>query len=319
MGDSPFDFLNTGEHFFVESQLGPVAHVLGGAAHNDAKVSCWDKNTHGHQSNLQWTLASAHNGNYYLCSAINPNFVLHQLGSHSNNGGEISLWDKNTHGHQGNLQVNFRDVGAGWYAISFVHSGCCVHLHGAQTANNTPITQWQYVSQANLHWRFVPVNPRPYENPHNLARSGKQVFIVSQLAPHAVAHVLGGAAHNDAKLSIWNRNTHGHQANLRWTVSQAPNGNYYINTAINPNFVIHQLGAHSNNAGEISLWDKNSHGHQGNLQVNFHDCGGGWYGIRFVHNGKFMHVYGATTHDNTAINQWDWVEQANLKWQFVKC
>jgi len=318
---APHKFANTNKRFFLVSAVAPtaVAHVHGGAAHNEANISIWDRSTHGHQDNLQWTLASAPDGGYFIQSAIDPHFVIHQWGANSDNDGNINLWDKRTHGQQGNLRVNFHDRGDGWHSIHFVHSNKCVHVHGAVSANDTNISQWDYVDQANLKWRFVAVKEKKdYKSPKKLAKSGKRCYLVSHLADHAVAHVHGGAAHNEAKISIWSRATHGHQDNLQWKVSNAPDGHYYIESAINTNFVIHQHGANSENNGAITLWDKTTHGHQGNLQLKAEKLGGGWYALKFAHSGKCVHVYGAQTADDTPISQWEYVDQDNLKWKFVR-
>jgi hypothetical protein len=290
--------------------------LQGGVAHDNAPITCWDKNTHGHQPNLQWTIGHAPNGNFYIQSAVDPNFVFHQHGATHDNNGAISVWNKNTHGHQANLQVQFDHKGGEWWAIRFVHSGKCAHVYGAGTANGTPISQWDYVDQANLKWRFVPIKAKKeWRGPNNFARSGKRFYLQSALGP--VAHLQGGVAHDNAPVTCWDKNTHGHQANLQWTLSHAPNGAYYIHSAVDPNFVFHQHGATHENNGAISVWNKNTHGHQGNLQVRFEKLGGGFWAIKFVHSGKCVHVYGAQTANGTPISQWDYVDQANLKWRLV--
>jgi len=234
---------------------------------------------------------------------------MHQHGGNSNNGGEITLWDKRTHGHQGNLKIQLQHVGGEYYALRYSHSGKCVHVHGGATGNDTPITQWDYVDQANLKWRFIPIYGG-WE-----VFNGGRFFLQSALGP--VAHVHGGQASNGAKVSVWDHRTHGHQANLQWTLADAGNGEYYIQSAIDPSFVMHQHGGNSNNGGEITLWDRRTHGHQGNLKVKFLPAGGDLWAVQFVHSGKCVHVHGGGTANDTAITQWDYVDQPNLKWRFV--
>jgi len=149
----PWNFVNNGKQFYIQSALAPVyLHVLGGVAQNDAKLTTW---TYVDQANLRWTLHSTNDG-FYLATAVNPHFVLHQHGANNDNGGTCTLWDRTTHGNQGNLKVNFRRTEDGFWLIVFVHSGKCAHVQGAGIENGTPITQWEYVNQKNLKWAFIP-------------------------------------------------------------------------------------------------------------------------------------------------------------------
>lgn len=300
--------VNTGQKVFVQSADGDVVlHVSGGVARNEAPVTIWNKSTHGQQANLQWTIETAPNGQFFLASAVDPAFVLHQSGGVHTNDGACSLWDKRTHGHQGNLQVTFEPRG-NCFAIRFAHSGKYAHVHGGGTANDTKVTQWDWVEQNNLKWYIFPVDPIKA-----LANTGRRVFVRSAVGD-VVMHVSGGGAHNEAHITTWSRATHGHQANLQWTIETAPGGHFFLASAVDPAFVLHQSGGVHTNGGACSLWDKRTHGHQGNLQVTFEphgDC----FGIRFVHSGKYAHVQGGSSANDTPVSQWDWCEQANLKWR----
>jgi peroxiredoxin len=305
--------LPIGVKVFLQSELGTCcAHVHGGQAHNEANITLWDRNTHGHQANLQWYITDAGNGQYFLESAVDRNFVLHQWGNSQNNGEKCTLWDKRTHGHQGNMRVTFQHIGNGLWAIRYVHSGKCIHVHGGGTANGTQISQWDYVNQPNLRWRIIPVDP----SPQYFAITGKRFYLQSQLGH--VAHVHGGQAHNEANITLWDKNTHGHQANLQWFITDAGNGQYFLESAVDRNFVLHQWGNSQNNGEKCTLWDKRTHGHQGNMRVTFQNVGGEWWAIRFVHSGKCIHVHGGVNANGTQISQWDYVNQANLHWRFVE-
>jgi len=301
-----------GRKVFLQSQLSHVvAHVHGGQANNGANITLWDQNTHGHQSNLQWYITDAGNGQYFIESAVDRNFVLHQHGGNNDNDGQCTLWDKRTHGHQGNLRVTFRNISGDLYAIHFVHSNKCIHVHGGGTANDTQISQWDYVNQANLHWRVIPVASYPsyYVN------SGAKFFLQSELGK--VAHAHGGQAVNDTQITLWDQNTHGHQSNLQWYLTDAGNGQYFIESAIDRNFVLHQHGGNNDNGGQCTLWDKRTHGHQGNLRVTFRNIVGDLYAIHFVHSGKCVHVHGGKNDNDTPITQWEYVQQPNLHWRFI--
>jgi hypothetical protein len=257
-----------------------------------------------------WILERVPNtNNYHICSAVDPNFVVHQHGGNNDNGGQITLWDKRSHGHQGNTQVTIDDIGNTW-RITFVHSHKCVHVHGGNTANGTQISQWDWVDQNNVKWI-----PEFTFQPHSLANTGIRFGIQSGLG-NCFLHVHGGQAHNDANITTWNWVE---QDNLKWTLEHVPNSNnYHICSAVDPNFVVHQHGGNSDNGGQITLWDKRSHGHQGNCQVTIETHGEFW-GIRFAHSGKYVHVHGGNTANGTQISQWDWVEQNNLRWRIVPC
>jgi len=292
--------------FFLRSALGNAyLHVHGGQAHNDANITTW---SHVNQNNLMWYLEHVPNSNnFYICSALDPNFVLHQSGNNHDNGGQITLWDKRSHGHQGNLQVTIDDVGNCW-RITFAHSNKCVNVHGGSTNNGTQISQWDWVDQNNVKWV-----PEYTFNPLSLANTGVRFALESGLGGQFL-HVHGGQAHNDANITTWQW---ADSNNLKWTLEHVPNSNnFYICSVVDPNFVLHQSGNNHDNGGQVTLWDKRSHGHQGNLQVTITQHGE-WWGIRFAHSGKYAHVHGGQVANGTQVSQWDWVEQNNLRWRIV--
>jgi hypothetical protein len=309
---NPIFFANTNIPIAIQSNLGTYLHVLGGQANNQAKISTWQWVD---QPNLKWYIESVPGtGHFFLSSAINRNFVVHQLGANTNNGGELTLWDKNTHGHQGNLQVVFEPSHDGSWFIKFVHSGKYIHVQGALTTNNCPVTQWERVEQNNLKWRFHPAGAQ-ISSPGNWALFGHKPTLAIQSGVGSYLHVLNGVANNEAKLTTWNWVN---QDNLKWHIEPSPNpGFFFISSKINPSFVVHQLGANNNNGGETTLWNKATHGHQGNLQVSFEPAGGEFWYIKFAHSGKYLHVQGGRPDNNQPVTQWDRVDQANLKWRFL--
>jgi len=310
---NPFSFVNTNIPVAVQSQLGTYLHLWQGVAKDGQRISTW---TWVDQANLKWYLESVpgHHDVFYIATAVNRDFVVHQQGATTNNGDAITSWNKKTHGHQGNLQVRFEASGDGWWFIRFVHNGKCVHVQGGLTANDTPVTQWDSVPQANLKWRFLPAFGAD-PNSHNPAHfPGVRVAIQSQLG--TFLHLFGGVASDGAKISTW---SWVNQPNLKWHIEPSPQapGHYFIVTEVNHAFVVHQLGGNHENGGPVSTWNKGTHGHQGNLQVTFEPAGGEYWYIRFVHSGKCLHVQGGLTANDTPVTQWDRVDQPNLKWRFV--
>jgi ribosomal protein L35AE/L33A len=305
--------LPIGRVVFLQSALSNhnVAHAHGGVAANGTDITLWDSNTHGHQSNLQWVITDAGNGQYFIESVIDRNFVLHQHGGVNDNGAKCTLWDKRTHGQQGNMRVTFQHIGNDLWVIKYVHSGKCVHVHGGKTDNGTPITQWEYVNQANLHWRIVPV----HSTPQYFAQSGRKFFLQSQLGH--VAHVHGGVAANGTDITLWDQHTHGHQSNLQWHLSDLGNGQFFIESAIDRNFVLHQHGGVNDNGAKCTTWDKRTHGQQGNMRVTFRNISGDLYAIHYVHSNKCIHVHGGKNDNGTPITQWEYVNQPNLHWRLV--
>jgi hypothetical protein len=308
---NPHFFANTNIPIAVQSDLGTYLHVYGGQAHNEAKISTWQWVD---QANLKWYIESIPGTNhFYLASAVNRNFVVHQLGANHDNEGHVTLWDKTTHGQQGNLQVTFEPSHDGAWFIKFVHSGKYVHVQGAVTTNDGPVTQWEHVDQHNLKWRFHPAGAHP-SSPSNWAGFAHKPTLAIQSAVGSFLHVLGGAAHNEAQISTWNWVN---QDNLKWHIEAAPGGHYFLSSKVNHEFVVHQLGANHDNGGHITLWNKSTHGHQGNLQVTFEPAGGEYWYIKFVHSGKYVHVQGGLPDNNQPVTQWEKVDQANLKWRFL--
>ena len=141
--------------------------------------------------------------------------------------------------------------------------------------------------------------------------SGKAVYIRSALG-NSYLHVLGAAAHNGAPITLWEKVD---QNNLKWFINSTDKG-FYIQSAVNPNFVIHQLNANGDNGGAITLYDKTTHGNQDNMKVNFLSGGNGHYFIEFVHSKKCIHVNNATAKNGNPVSQWEYVNQYNLLWDF---
>jgi len=309
---SPHSFLNNNIPVAIQSQVGTYLHVYGGNAQNDARVSTW---SWVNQNNLKWFIESVPGRNdvFFIASACNRNFVVHQRGSTANNGDAITLWDKTTHGHQGNLHVRFEHAGDGFWFIRFEHSGKCVHVQGASTANDAAVTQWDSVNQNNLKWRFMPAGADPF-HPSSFTGHGSHVRLAIQSGVGTFLHVYGGNPHDGCRLSTWQWVD---QPNLKWHIEPAPNGQFFLVSAANHNFVVHQQGATHNNGDPCTTWNKTTHGHQPNLHVSFEPAGADYWYIRFAHSGKYLHVHGASTANDTTVSQWDKVDQPNLKWKFI--
>jgi len=148
--------------------------------------------------------------------------------------------------------------------------------------------------------------------PEGILDNGRQFFIKSALG-NAYLHVLGGQAGNSAKITTWE---YVNQANLLWTLTSTTNG-FFINSVVDPNFVIHLNGGGSGNGDACTLWDKRTHGHQDNLKIKFERTNDGLWLIKFNNSGKYAHVHGGSTANGTPITQWEFVNQANLKWQII--
>jgi hypothetical protein len=145
------DAVNSGKPVYIRSALGnSYLHVHGGKAYNEAPITLWEKVD---QNNLKWFINTT-DGGFYIQSAVNPNFVIHQLYANSDNGGAITLFDRTTHGHQNNMKVNFLSGDHGHYFIQFVHSKKFIHVNNAKTTNGNPVSQWEYIYQPNLLWDF---------------------------------------------------------------------------------------------------------------------------------------------------------------------
>jgi len=308
----PLSFANTNIPVAIQSALGTFLHLHGGHAGNEVKITTWQWVD---QSNLKWFIESVpgNHNTFYISSAVDRNFVVHQLGANSDNGGAVTAWNKTTHGQQGNLQVRFEPSGDGFWFIRFVHSGKNLHVLGASLNNDTPISQWETVNQANLKWKFLPAAADPH-SPTNWGAYGVQAKVAIQSGVGTFLHVHGGVPSDGAKITAW---AWVDQPNLKWHIEAVPNkpGFFFLCSVANPAFVVHQLGANSNNGGEITTWNKGTHGHQGNLQVSFEPAGGDYHFIKFAHSGKYVHVHGASTANDTPITQWDKVDQPNLKWR----
>jgi len=196
-----------------------------------------------------------------------------------------------------------------------VHSGKCLHVTGASTANDAAVTQWDSVNQANLKWRFLPAGDNP-SHPSSFVGHGNHVRLAVQSQLGTYLHVAGGHAGDNTRISTW---TWVDQANLKWHIEPVVGkpGFFHLVSATNPNYAVHQEGAKNDNGGPCTTWNKNTHGHQGNLQLYFEPAGGEWWYIHFAHSGKCLHVSGASTANDTAVTQWDKVDQPNLKWRFI--
>jgi len=297
----------------VRGAEGGNMHLHGGKAADNAPITVWES---VNQPNLLWTIQQSPHGGFWICSVTDPNFVVHQFGAKNDNDGAISVWNKNTHGQQGNLRVNFEQTPDGYFKIIFVHSNKCVHVFGGGRANGTKISQWEFVNQANLKWSFHPEpayqGPAQGVDPWTAARHGMKLFVRG--ADGGNMHLHGGKAADNAPITIYETLN---QPNLMWTIQHSPHGGFWICSVTDQNFVVHQFGATNDNDGAISVWNKNTHGQQGNLRVNFEQTPDGYYKIIFVHSGKCVHVFGGGRANDTKMSQWEFVNQNNLKWSFI--
>ena len=75
-------------------------------------------------------------------------------------------------------------------------------------------------------------------DPHILTNTGRKVWIRNKLT-HAM-HVPGNVAKNLVPVTIWSEQTDGSNPDLQWTISTAPAGGYFIESALDSSFVLHQ-------------------------------------------------------------------------------
>jgi len=290
----------------ILSGVGTYMHVQGGKAGEGVDITTWELVD---QSNLQWQIqpVAGKPGYFFVSSAIDPNFVLHQHGNSKNNGDKCTLWNRNA-ANQPNMWVTFEPASGDWWNIKFAHSGKCAHVHGGVKGNGTQITQWDAVDQPNLKWRFVSA----HVDPRTLIPS-TTVNILSGVGTYM--HVQGGRAAESADITTWQLVD---QSNLQWQIHPVPGrpGTFFVASAIDPNFVLHQYGATKTNGDKCTLWNRNA-ANQPNLWVTFDPAGDNWWYIRFVHSGKCAHVHGGVKGNGTPITQWDSCDQPNLKWRFI--
>jgi len=142
------DFVDTGKPVVFETAVPSSTKVFIHVHAFTNPVTAW---TWVDQDNLKWYVTSAEKGAFHLEPAFNRNFVLSQYTNSHDNDAPFNIVDKNTHPGDVAL-IRLIPLKNDNWLLQLVHSNKYVHLHGAYCANDTPITQWDYVDQTNLYW-----------------------------------------------------------------------------------------------------------------------------------------------------------------------
>jgi hypothetical protein len=138
---------------------------------------------------------------HMIAPAHSPYKVLDVTDISPLNGAKVQLWDNKRYTNQ-----SFRPEYVGGGAFRFVaeHSGKVLDVANGESANGTPITQWDWHGGNNQ--RFFVNNPR---------RTTKHWIVpVHSLSGGKVLDVAGASQANGAKIQLWDKDVNGRRNQL---------------------------------------------------------------------------------------------------------
>ena len=245
-------------------------------------------------------------------------------------------------------------VADGVYLVKAVHSGKCMEVAGAGTANGSNVQQWSCVPTAKHHqWQFTAVGNGYYKITN--VNSGK-VLDVAGISWADGANIyqwdnLNGsnqkwkpvsqgdgsyqlvAAHSNKCADVWGNATDGVNiaqhgchtgANQRFTLTPVtatppattnlPEGIYLVK-AVHSGKCMQVIGARLVIGVNTEQWNCDAAAkHQ---QWRFVAVGNGYYKIININSGKVLDVWGVSTADTMPLWQMDDLNRDNQKWKPV--
>lgn len=197
------------------------------------------------------------------------------------NGGNIVQWA--FHGGR-NQQFRFKDAGDGYYYIQSIHNGKYLQAHGASTADQGNINQWSFAEEAHLQFLLEKVGNCGYYR-IKARHSGKYL------------NVYGDSQDDGANVIQYKR-------------SDTPNERFKLEPLIVPTekdfgqktFCIWSLKSfkylNGTAAGNIvqTPYQKSSR-----QQFQFIKAGGGYYLIKNMEGGKYLHIPQNSQNDHATV------------------
>jgi len=116
-----------------------------------------------------------------------------------------------------------------------LHSGKCLHVNGASSANGAAITQWDCANQPHITWRLRYLG-------------GGSMYLVADHSGKC-AQVNGGGTANSVQVTQWDCQPVPH---VIWRLDAAPRGLFIVNRKSGK--CLHVEGASTRNGGDISQY-----------------------------------------------------------------
>ena len=279
--------------------------INGASSSNGAQLTQWE-NVGG--DNQRFIIQSTDSSGYYKIINKNSNLLLAVENESTLNDADVVQWtDLNTD----NFYWEFEPltpttlIAESNYFIRARHSGKYMSVAGQSTEDGAVIEQWSYVDQNNLKFEVTMDLSGYYEL--------RPIYNTKKVT------VDGASTSNGAAINIY---TDLEAINQKFSIEPLEDGYYKIvpkyssgkALAVNENDTI--------NGADIVLWDYLP-GYD-NFEWEFlpvyvpAPLEEGSYYIKAVHSEKYMSVKGYSSADSALIEQWEYVDQDNLRFDLSK-
>ncbi len=278
-----------------------VVTVNGASTVNGSPVNIY---TNSNALNQKFRLEPVGNGHYRITPKYASAKALAVIDNSIDNGADVVSWDYNA--ANDNFKWAFepvnveKPVAPGTYYIKAKHSGKCMSVVGASTVNGAVIEQWEKINQDNLKFELSIDSDGYYQF--------KPVYTTK------VVTVNGASTINGSAVNIY---TDSSMLNQKFRLEPVGNEYYRITPKYASAKALAVTDNSMDNGTDVILWDYIAA--NDNFKWSFEianiekPIAVGTYYIKAKHSGKYMSVAGVSSTDGAVVEQWDKINQDNLK------
>ena len=246
-----------------------------------------------------WSLSPADplkDGVYYIAVGGSNSVVLGVEGGSQLPGGNIGLSVNNEQEWQRFL-VSYR--GDGYYSVTALHSGQALDVVASGAASGTNVTQWDATGGDNQLWAFRQCEDASFE----IISKCNGLLLTSREA------ISGSNVYVDFQ----------RQGSAQtWMFIDAPpvsDGVYFIQSALNSNFVCDVVAGSTEEGANVTLW-QNSNVPWQKYRIDYR--GDGYYSIIAAHSGQALDVVASGKDSPTNVTQWGYWGTDNQLWKIQR-
>lgn len=241
---------------------------------------------------------------YYKIVNKNSGLSLAVEGQSISNGANVVQWkDLDTDNFKWEfVPVNIvQAIPAGDYFIKAVHSNKFMSVNAFSTSNGAIIEQWEYVNQNNLKFTVTKDLAGYYKFKPKYAEK--------------LITVNGVSSSNGAGINIYSDIN---AINQKFIIEDLGGNKFKISPKYKLNKSLAVSGTSQMNGANVVLWDYLGYD---NFKwefipvSNIGNIAEGEYTIKAVHSNKYMSVAGESNSSGAVIEQWEYLDQDNFKFQ----
>ncbi|MGN1275730.1 MAG: RICIN domain-containing protein, partial [Floccifex sp.] len=252
-------------------------------------------------------------GDYFIQSALDENYVLDVSGGSKVNGGNVQIYEQNYTYAQG---WNVSHDENGYVTFSSLNSNLALDVKAANTSNTTNIQQYESNETKAQKWIVV--------------KEGGYYKIVSALDSNYVLDVNGEVAKNSQNVQLyqfdgsasqfWNfikfETMRQHLDTMaKENADVLQDGQYSFQSDINTNYVVDVSGGSLKNGGNVQIYSSNHTDAQG--WIVSHDVNG-YVTLKNIKSGLVLDVASAKTTNGTNVQQYTSNNTYAQKWIVLK-